>query len=74
MQSKNKALWPIAIQTITAIGYPHNEPAIAALVEHLCDANWPGWEDAVESLTTIDPTLVAPFFIKIFLDEGEKRI
>ena len=68
-----KHLWVPAIQVIRDIGYPRNSSLISDLVDHLCDGNWPGWSEAIIVLMDINANVVAPFFIQLLLDQGEKR-
>ncbi len=73
LQRPLKYLWPITLQAIRAIGYPHNASLLSVVTEHLVDGNWPGWQDAINILVDVDPATVASMFIAILLDLGRKR-
>lgn len=73
LQQPKKHLWVSAIQVVDAIGYPQNASLLPVVVEHLCDGNWPGWSEAIDVLTKIDPPIIAPLFIEVFMDQGISR-
>ena len=57
----NKYCWQNAMKVIEAIGYPNNEPAFPSLMELFQDLNWPGAEEAVMYLQTIETNIVTPY-------------
>jgi hypothetical protein len=73
LQQPAKHLWPIALQAVHAIGYPQNSSVLPLVMDHLVDGNWPGWDDAINVLTSVNPIILAPLFIEILLDRGKKR-
>ena len=56
-----KSCWQNAMKVIEAIGYPNNELAFPCLMELFQDLNWPGAEEAVLYLQTLETTVVTPY-------------
>ncbi|HEU5230018.1 MAG TPA: hypothetical protein VFU49_19515 [Ktedonobacteraceae bacterium] len=73
LQRPAKHVWSAALQVIRVLGYPGNAAILPLVVEHLVDGNWPGWGDAIDVLRDIDPAVVAPLLVAIFLEQGKKR-
>jgi hypothetical protein len=71
--TSQKRYWPIAVDILHCIGYPHNKIAISRLVEGLCDGNNPGWQEIIETLKDIPAIIVVPYMIRIILDQNVQR-
>ncbi|MEG0471631.1 MAG: DUF5071 domain-containing protein [Solibacillus sp.] len=57
----SKFCWQNAMKVIEGIGYPNNKPAFPRMLELFQDLNWPGAEEAVVYLQTIETTVITPY-------------
>jgi hypothetical protein len=70
LQEPHKGRRAMAIRVLHVIGYPHNEPAIPALILRLRDPNEPGWWEIVETLVDMGADVVVPHLMCALLEPG----
>lgn len=60
--------WDVALRIIRQVGYPRNREALPAVVEHLADPNWIGWDQAVGILTDADRAVAVRYLVRALLN------
>jgi hypothetical protein len=66
LQPRSKSYWKNAAVVLKQIGYPKVKAIIPGLLEWIQDMSWPGAEDIVDLLTTIDEEIV-PYVKQVLL-------
>lgn len=61
IQEEDKSYWKIAAEIIEKIGYPQNSKAIPKLIELFQDFNWPGAQEALNSLLKLEISTLIPY-------------
>ncbi len=71
LKSAWKSRWIFAVQTIRAIGYPHNIAAIPELIiDQVGDMNSEGRKEAIQTLLEMPPEVIVEYIVSILWDRG----
>jgi len=70
IENADKAHITTAFEVVHAIGYPKNAAAIPYLLYFLADPNFPGGMDVVGALREMDPKVLLPSIIRVFLRQA----
>ncbi|URZ15657.1 DUF5071 domain-containing protein [Clostridium felsineum] len=72
IKNTDKSYWGEAVKVISEIGSPRNYIAIPELISLLQDLNWPGADEALKIMESMDKKIFIPYIEKA-LKEAENE-